>query len=158
MKKSLFIFGLALLGFNACDKSEENVTTTYQIINNTTPINMPDYYEGQLDGTLYEIIVYCYIGDDIARQDNINAVKSGGGTSQKINVENNYDKVKMSFKFLPKENSYYNIDLNARRYVQAFSFLTKGENTIITINDNTMIGTSLKSNEQFTIKKLLTLK
>ena len=142
MKTFLLIAIVAILFFG-CKKDEVPAKTSYQIINNATRMNIStDQY---LNGTLWEVVVYCYIGTDIVRQDNIVSVLPGGGKSNMIEVPLNYEKIKMSFRFLPPQSEFYDLSLNNRHYVVAFTVLGKGQNNVITITDDTMSGPTLNS-------------
>lgn len=132
---SLILF-ISLIG---CEKEEEK--TTYQIANNFTPLATNTEY---LDGTLWEVVVFCYTGTDIVRQDDIALIAPGGGKSEIKEVEPNYEKIKVSFKFLPSQSSNYDMEANHRMYVVAYLMLEKGKNNVITITDNTMVGSTLK--------------
>ena len=136
MKKLIIILSIALLV--SC-KKEENTPdkTTYRIINNMDKVTTNDPY---LNGSLYELVVFCYKGTDIARQDNIDSVRYGGGKSEIIEAA--YDKVKVSFKFLPKASTSYNLSTNKRNYTVTTFYLTQGKNTDITIDGTTMISSN----------------
>jgi len=132
------LFAIILL--LSCKKEEEK--TTYQIINNMEYDPQTIEY---LDGTLWEVVVYCYIGSDIIRQDNIEKVLPAGGKSEMIEVEPNYEKVKVSFKLLPPQSPNYDLSANHRLYVVAYTILEKEKNNIITISGSTQVGSSLTS-------------
>lgn len=138
MKKVLVISLFVAILITGCKK--EDSPTTYQIVNNTTLQSTSIQY---LDGSMYEIVVYCYKGTDIVRQDNFAKVASGGGKSEKKAAE--YDKVKVSFKMLPPESTYYSNSINDRLYVVAYTVLTKGSNTQIIINGQTQVSKYMKS-------------
>ncbi|HEY3373389.1 MAG TPA: hypothetical protein VGK10_21270 [Prolixibacteraceae bacterium] len=149
MKKILLIAIMSILFFG-CKKDEDSAKTTYQISNNTTRINTSS--DPYLNGTMWEIVVYCYIGSDIVRQDNIVSVSPGGGKSDMIEVPSNYEKIKVSFKFLPPQSAYYDLSLNNRKYVVAYTLLGKGKNSIVSISDDTMSGPTLNSSIKDTKK------
>jgi len=137
MKKVLFLF-LALILVSSCRKEE--TPTTYQIINNVTKTTTSDPY---LDGSMYEVVVYHYLGSDIIKQDDIDKISSGGGKSELIEAPGKSEKIKISFKFLPPQSSNYNLSSNVRKYIVAYTLLNKGENNIATITDNTSISSSI---------------
>ena len=56
-----------------------------------------------LDGTLWEVIVFHFIGDDVAKQEDIRPIKYDGGTSGKIEIGDNIEKRKVSFHKKKKE-------------------------------------------------------
>lgn len=132
--KKIFLLACILVLFVSCKK-----TTTYQIVNNSSFDTSQEY----LDGSLYEVRVFEYIGDDIVKQDNISKISYGGGISKEIEVENDVQKVKVSFRMVPPESTYY--ESFSRVYVVAYSYLKEGENTIITIDNNTMVSHSIST-------------
>jgi len=107
----------------------------------TKPASTTEY----LDGSMWKIVVYCYIDSDIVRQDNIDQISADGGKSNMIEVPVNYEKVKVSFKFLLSQSPYYDMTENHRQYVVAYTSLETGKNNVITITDNTMVGPTLKN-------------
>lgn len=141
MKKIIFF---VLIIFLIGCKKDEPEKTTYQITNNITPVDTTQTEE-YLDGTLWEIVVFCYNGDDIIRQDNLPFIKPDGHKSAITEVTDNITKVKVSFKYLPHESPNYDLSINFRRYVVAFCFIEKEKNNSIVIDDNTMLSGSLKS-------------
>ena len=70
MKKLLLIITLVSIMMLSCKKDEVE-TTAYRVVNNQSKFvsSMP-----YLNATMYEIVVYCYKGNDIVRQDNIENV------------------------------------------------------------------------------------
>lgn len=135
MKKILLLACLFVL-FISCEK-----TTTYQIVNNSSYAGSS--CDGYLDGSMYEVVVFQYIGNDIVKQDNISKISYGGDMSDEIQVDNDIEKVKVSFMMLPRECAYYELPSNKRLYVVAYSYMKEGELTRITIDDNTMVSNSL---------------
>lgn len=135
MKKLLLILS-ALLVMYSCEKEDDAKPTTYQIKNNMPSSTTTDPY---LNGTLWEVKVLCYVGSDIAEQDDIIFIAPNGGTTTTMTVSNNIEKVKVSFKFLPPQSSNYNSSYNVRKYVVAYTYLEKGKNNIITIGNETLI-------------------
>ena len=137
--KKVLLLALVFTLFS-CEKEEPK--TTYQIINN----NEFDYTGFQyLDGTLWEVIVFKYIGDDVAGQENLDPINPDGGTTEMIEIDDKIEKIKVSFKLLPRESEYYDLSSNVRKYVVSYTFLDKGENNVVIIDKNTLIGSSLKS-------------
>ncbi len=148
MKKVLYLVLMATL-MMACKKDDPTPPkTTYQIINNTETSESSIEF---LDGSLFEVVIFCYVGNDVARQDNLPAVSSGGGKSELIEVPDSFDKLKVSFKLLPKESPYYNLPANGRKYVVSFSFLQKGKSNQIIIDGLTMVSGELKNGHVETI-------
>jgi len=142
MKKSILLLAVSILLFTSCSKDEESNVTTYQIVNEMSYTESTSEY---LNGSLWEVVIYQYIGDDIAKQNNIKSVKYGGGKSDKIKVEDNVDKINMSFRLLPEEDPHYDKSFNNRLYVKAFTFVKENTNNIITVDDETRITTIPKS-------------
>jgi hypothetical protein len=100
-----------------------------------------------LNGSMYEVTVFHYSGNDIIKQDNITKVASGGGKSELMDAPENSQKIKVSFKLLPPESPYYSLDLNNWITIVAFTTIVKGQNNIITLNDNTIISHGLAATE-----------
>ena len=138
---TLLLSAIVLLGLISCEKDEKD-NTTYEIINNT------EHYESSmdyLDGTLWEVVVYHFIGDDVAKQENLDPIAYGGSSSGKIEIDNNIEKIKVSYKLLPRESQYYDLSANDRIYVVAYKYIKEGENNKIEIDGETMVNGSLKS-------------
>lgn len=127
--------------FSSCKKDEVTPPTTYQIFNNMTKSTSTMPY---LDGSLYEVVVYCYLGADIVRQDNYDAIAPGQKTAIK-EVLPTYTKMKVSFKFLPPASDYYNMASNTRKYIVTYTPLEVEKNTISEINDNSMVSSSMNA-------------
>ena len=147
--KKLFLL-LTLFAVVSC--SEEDVPevkiTSYQITNNM------DTYESDyefLDGTLYDVIVFKFIEDDLAGEDQLDAISPDGGTSDVIEIDEQVTKIKVSFKFLPERSEQY--DLAERRYLASYTFITKDINNEVEINGNSMIQGTLRS-QNTSLKKL----
>ena len=154
MKKILFFLTISSLIFFGCKKEKD---ATYQILNNSSKYQSSTQY---LDGSIYDVVVFEYRGNDVVKEVNINKISYGGGKSSKITAHEKTEKIKVSFKFLPKESPYYNLSSNNRKYTVQYYYLKKGENIIAEINDKTMIGGSLnlskgKSNYGVTIKEIM---
>jgi hypothetical protein len=150
--KVIMFLTLFTLIFMGCKKEEDK--TTYQIVNNWeySPSTLDQY----LNGTLWEVVVYCYVGSDIVRQDNIASVEYSGGKSEIIEVPSNFEKVKVSFKLLPEASPNYDMAENHRLYVVAYTLLSKGTNNLITITGTTQCGPSLTTNDgQTSIRKAI---
>lgn len=140
MKKlTVVLFMVALI--ISCKKEEP---TTYQIVNNSEVTSSTIPY---LDGSMYEVVVFHYSGEDITKQDNIKKIEPAGGKSEIIEVPASTEKLKVSFKFLPPESSFYDSDANNRKYVVAFSIITKEKNNLITVDGNTMIKETISKSE-----------
>lgn len=149
MKKLLPVLLIILLFFS-CKKEEE--ITTYQIVNNLEKLTdwLITYLSENdpamvpyLDGTLHEVIIYCYIGSDVVRTDNLGNISPKGGKSGILEVESNYEKVKVSFLFFPPE-----LPVNLPNHLWRFHPLTitileKGKNNIITIASGMQISNSI---------------
>ena len=147
MKKlttKIFLLTFIIIGCISGCKKAEDPPTTYQIINNCTPnVDISDSY---LDGSMWEVVVFSYLGTDIVNQDNIARVAPSGGKSEIIEVNSTYEKVRVSFKFLPPQSANYNISANVRQYVVATKILEKGKNNVITVQDNTQISSTAVNN------------
>jgi len=134
----LIIFCISMMG---CAKLSLTKTTLTIVNNMENPGGSLQY----LDGTLWEVVVFCFIGEDIAEQINVDPVPGQGGESEKIEIKSSYEKVKVSFKMLPPESPLYDLYSNSRKYVVSYTFLEKGRNNVITIDGNTMVSGSIKT-------------
>lgn len=141
MKKIIFIL-LCLFLVISCKKEE--TPTTYQIINNMTPITSAMQY---LDGSIYEVVVFHYYNSDIIKQDEFSKISCNGGKTAITDIPEKSEKIKVSFKFLPPESAYYDYSSNDRKYIIAYTIVEKGKNNVITINDNTMVSVSINKLE-----------
>lgn len=120
-------------------QSSPSVTpTTYQISDNLKLYPAVEY----IDGSLWEVVVFYYVGKGIVKVDSISPVLTGGKSS-KIEIPSNFEKMKFSFQLAPKKSQYYFGQANCRRYFQDFILLEKGKNTLIEINDMSSINLSL---------------
>ena len=123
-------------------KKEEEPKTTYVVINDSEKFESGFEY---LDGTLWEVVVYCFIGEDVVREDILSPIAYGGGTSEIMEVPDNFEKIKVSFKMLPKESSYYDMSGNVRKYTVTSFLLTPGIDNQIVITGQTTVSSYLKS-------------
>ena len=131
--KKLFVIAILFALAASCTKEP---VTTYQITNNAEGYEHSDPY---LNGTLYEVIVFHYIGEDIAGQQNLDPIAPDGGISKQVEVPDNIEKVKLSFKILPPESENYSSPVVVRKYVVAFKYLTKGEHNDIMVDGGTLV-------------------
>jgi len=104
--------------------------TTYQISDNLKLYPPVEF----IDGSLWEVIVYYFIDDNIVKIDSINPILTGE-VSLKIKIPSNYQKMKFSFQLAPKKSQYYFGVANCRRYYGNFIFLEKGKNVVVEIHD-----------------------
>jgi len=148
--KTLLPICFAIILLFSCKKEEEK--TTYQVVNNLEKLS--DFWINYLsendpamipylDGTLHEVIVYCYIGSDLVRTDNLGSISIKGGKSSILEVEPNYEKVKVSFLFFPPE-----LPVNLPNHLWRFHPITtiileKGKNNIITIASGMQVTNSI---------------
>lgn len=133
----LIIYLLILVFFISCDQallptesSSIESATTFQITNNLKLYPAVEY----IDGSLWEVIVYYYIGQDIVKVDSLSPVLTGE-ISSKIEVPSTYEKFKFSFQLAPKKSQYYSGSANCRRYSENFTLLEKNNNTDVEIHD-----------------------
>jgi|WetSurMetagenome_2_1015567.scaffolds.fasta_scaffold159919_2 hypothetical protein len=148
MKKLIFI--LSVIFCISCDEvlvppempqtkaSMSEPSTTYQISDNLQ-FHPPVEF---IDGSLWEVVVFYYIGNDMVGIDSISPVLTGN-ISAKIKVPSTYEKIKYSFQLAPKKSQYYFGCANCRRYSENFIFLVKGENNIIEIHDLSSVDLNL---------------
>lgn len=136
MRNLIFIVFCLFITYS-CSKEDQPEPTTYQILNAWEKTTSEVEY---LDGSIYEVVVFCYNDkDEIIREDNFAVVNSGGGRSEKKPVTENIVKVKVSFKFLPPQSPLYDLSSNVRKYLVTINYLTPGTNNEIVITENTMI-------------------
>lgn len=148
MKKSIFV--LLMIFCISCDEilipneslqtksPASEPVTTYQILNNLKLYPNVEF----VDGSLWEVVVYYYIGENIVEVDSINPILTSE-ISEKIEVQSNYEKIKFSFKLAPMKSQYYFGIANCRRYSEKFILLEKGKNSITEIHDLSSISLSL---------------
>lgn len=136
MRKLLLVCSLVLL-FVSCSKDEVSVTS-YQVFNNSSVYNSS--LDASLNGSMYEVVVYCYAGSDIVRQDNYDKIAVGAKTPIKT-VTDAVTKIKISYKSLPSTSTNYS--LVTRSYVVAYTLIEVGKNVIAEVNDESMVGKSL---------------
>jgi len=104
--------------------------TTYQISNNLKLYPCVEY----IDGSLWEVVVYYYVGNYVVKTDSLSPVLTGE-KSEIVKIQPTYEKIKYSFQLAPKKSLYYYGNANCRRYSQDFIPLEKGKNTLIEIHD-----------------------
>jgi hypothetical protein len=143
MKKLIFV--IFMIFCISCDENlvptESRLTetpTTYQISNNLK-LYPPEEF---IDGSLWEVIIYYFIENEIVKVDSIEPVLTGE-MSPKIKIASSYQKLKFSFQFAPRKSLYYLGCANCRRYSGNFTFIEKGKNIIIEIHDLSSITLSL---------------
>lgn len=135
MKK--LVFFLFMIICISCDDNlisteslQTETFTTYQISDNLKLYPPVEF----IDGSLWEVIVYYFIDDNIVKIDSINPILTGE-VSLKIKIPSNYQKMKFSFQLAPKKSQYYFGVANCRRYYGNFIFLEKGKNVVVEIHD-----------------------
>ena len=144
MKKMLFVALVSLLLISCKD---EPLISTYQVFNNTSSYSSSVPY---LDGSMYEVVVFCYAGNDVVREDNFTKIAIGGKTPIK-EVTESITKIKVSFKFLPAASSVYSTA--TRQYVVAYTLIEPGKNVISEINDNSMTSGTMNIKQQIRVIK-----
>lgn len=143
MKKLFFMLPMlaALLMFTACSEDDDPNVSTFTIINNTEKLrpSLDEY----LNGTMYEVIAFEYDenGNNIG-QININDIPYGGGKSEPIQVQESCSKVQVSFRLVPRESPFYNLQENARLYIVSLGVIKKGGNINIIVDGETMSTTN----------------
>lgn len=145
-----FIILAALLNSGCEKESPEAITTTLKVVNNTTRVHYDE--EPLLTGSLYEVILFAFIENDLSGEISMEDVHPEGGESEIIEISNEVTKVKLSFTLLPPQSDYFpEID---RSYTASYKFINQGELNEITIHDNTMLQTWLKkSSSEISLKK-----
>jgi len=141
MKKFLSLLTLALV-FYSCSKNDDSEPeikiTTYQVISNVEKQETTVEY---LDGTMYEVVVFKFIGDDLAGEDSLDPI-APGKVSNKITISEDIEKIKLSFKFVPRESSVY--DSAERRYLASYTFINKNSENKVVLKESSMLQSTLK--------------
>lgn len=151
--KEIFIFLtlFSVIFFSGCLNNTAQKKTSYQIKNDLTKdtTSYSRYYYGLRlekdfdDGTLYEIIVYCFNSDDeIVYKDFLGNIKPGS-KSKKFIVSDEIVRIKVSYKDIPYvayiPNNYGPSEYLNRRSVNVYYYkLSKGKCTSISIRDTTL--------------------
>lgn len=147
MKKVMFLILFSIVLFSCSDK-EEPVVTSYQVFNNTS------YYSSSvpyLDGSLYEVVVFCYAGSDVVREDSYEKIAPGSKSPVK-EVPSSVTKIKVSYKYLPPASTVYSTA--KRNYLVSFTLMEPGKNVIAELNDESMVSNSMTIKQQIkTISK-----
>jgi len=133
MKK--IIIGLCVALFIGCSNDDDPKVTTVQFVNNI------EMKSGDVDGTVYEVIAFCYEGDDVIKQLDIDPISPGGGITDQIELPQSCEKIKLSFKLVGEDSALY--PYADRLYVFAFYMVEKDKNNEFEFNDNTMTSKSL---------------
>ena len=142
------MFVLLLIICISCDDNlisteslQTETLTTYQISDNLKLYPPVEF----IDGSLWEVMVYYFIDDNVVKIDSINPILTGE-TSSKIKIPSNYQKMKFSFQLAPKKSQYYSGCANCRKYYGDFILLEKGKNVVVEIHDLSSITLSLGQN------------
>lgn len=142
------VFFLFLIFCISCDDNlisteslQTETLTTYQISDNLKLYPPVEF----IDGSLWEVMVYYFIDNNLVKIDSINPILTGE-ISSKITIPSNYEKMKFSFQLAPKKSQYYSGYANCRRYYGDFILLEKGENVVVEIHDLSSITLSLGQN------------
>jgi hypothetical protein len=114
----------------------ETDPTTYQIVNNKSLTSSE--VDPMIDGSLYEVVVFVYFGDDIVRQDNISFVEPGGGLSREMEVPEMYDRIRVSFTSTNYDPEKAYRAEGFRQFVARYDSLEIGKKNKIYINDSTL--------------------
>lgn len=133
MKKVYLPVWILSLLFTACSRTP----TTYEIRNNKALyINADDPLE---EGTLYNLTVFCYIDGYIARQDNLAPVGPRGDLSERIEVPEAVERIRIAYTIVPKESDNFQKAEGFLRFVAESYYLDPHRNTVVEINDSTEV-------------------
>jgi len=142
--KKLYIMLMFGLLFTSCntnilmsENSEKISDTTIQISNNLHLYPAEEF----IDGSLWDVIVYYYVGTEMVKSDSIGDVLTGS-ISEKILIDSKFTKLKFSFQFAPKKSIYFFGVANCRRF-SSFINLEVNQNNAIEIHDLANISLSL---------------
>jgi hypothetical protein len=125
--------------------------TTIEIINNNEKLQ--DSYQ-QLNGSLWEVVVFCFHGDDVVDEIHLEPIRAEGGTSGTVEVDQDIEKVKVSFKFLPDDSEIADLIDNDRLYVVTVTYLEKHEHNVITVDGETFLSRSLTKSTELKLQDL----
>ena len=125
----LMILGLVIL-MNSCKKP-----ATVVVHNDTTPV---DYGCG-LNSTFYNAKLMLYNGSDFIGEIALGDITPGGGKSQIIELDDNVEKVKVRFNFLPSYQTQFD---NPIKYTAQFYLNNANEENEITLTDETLVSNS----------------
>ena len=149
MKNLIFLFSLIFC--ISCDEvlvppevpqtkaSQGETLTTFQISNNLELSPKLDL----IDGSLWEVVIYYYIGDNLVNMDSLSPVLTGKISAIK-EISSDFDKLKFSFQLAPMKSQYYFGCANCRRYSENFTIIKKGENNVIEIHDLSSVNLNLE--------------
>ena len=131
MKKMmiLMILGSVIL-MNSCKKP-----ATVVVQNNVTPLD----YEYGLNSTLYDANLMLYNGSDFIGEIALGDISPGGGKSQTVELEDNVEKVKVRFRFLPSSQTQFD---NPIKYTAQFYLINANADNQISITDETLVSNS----------------
>lgn len=130
--------------------------TSYQVFNNSTKSSYPS--DPYLNGNMYEVVVFCYAGEDIVREDSYTQISCGEKSVVK-EVPEAVTKIKVSYKNLPEASANYDMTSNYRRYVTSVTLIEVEKNVIAEVNDNSMVsGTMTKANSEHVKSNISILK
>mgnify|MGYP003589026556 FL=1 len=115
---------------NSCKKP-----ATVVVQNNVTPV---DYGYG-LNSTLYNANLMLYNGSDFIGEIALGDITPGGGKSQIVELEDNVEKVKVRFNFLPSYQTQFD---NPIKYTAQFYLINANEENEITLTDETLVSNS----------------
>lgn len=139
MKKLLLLLLILPFVFSSCGSDDED-GTSYQIVNNNS---FESDFE-DLDGSMYDVIVFCFIGDNVVREDHYDKISSMSKSEIK-GIPDNFEKIKVSFKMLPNNSPYAGISSNVRKYTVSYTLIEKGKKNVVELTGNTLIQNNLKS-------------
>lgn len=131
------IISFMFVVFTGCE--EEESETTIQIRNEIQKMRTRPV---ELDGTLYDVVVYEFKRGDLIGHKNIGNIEPEGGNTGKIRMEE-AEKVKIGFYFLPKE--FQPEDMVEMYYTSGYFYIKKNKNKMIVIDGNTMLSNMLKN-------------
>lgn len=135
----LLVTTISLLGCSKDDVEEVVVQpTTYQVVNDIEKQTTMSEY---IDGTLYDVVVFKFRGDDLAGEDNLGDLDPDGGASKVLELDENIDKVKVSFEWVPKDSPAS--EFSERNYTASYTFITQETDNVITITGETMVSDKL---------------
>lgn len=131
MKKMmiLMILGSVIL-MNSCKKP-----ATVVVQNNVTPLD----YEYGLNATMYNANLMLYKGSDFIGEISLGDITPGGGESQRVELDDHVEKVKVRFNFYPSSQTQFD---NPIKYTAQFYLINANADNQISITDETLVSNS----------------
>ena len=124
MKKIYLLLAVVLIAVS-CTKP-----TTVQVVNNFPLLTGFDFS----DGTIYDVTLITYQGDNKVGQINLGFITYGGCKSEIIELEDYVEKIRVVYK-----HSSNQAQINPEWYIRDFFYISPNKDNIIVIDGNVSI-------------------